>query len=152
MPQKRATFISSQSSDLKEAFINCLMLDGKKSVARRVLKDCFEVLQKKDPKKNIEELFEFAVRNVMPNIEVRPKRVGGAIYQIPVEVHPKRQQTLAMRWIIQAARAKKGMPMADRLALELVDASNDTGTAFKKKENVKAMAKANKAFAHYARF
>ena len=108
--------------------------------------------KKRIPEKNPEEVFEFAVRNVMPNIEVRPKRVGGAVYQIPVEVRPSRQQTLAIRWIVTAARDRKGMPMAQRLAAELIDATNDQGAAFKKKENVKQMAKANKAFAHLARF
>lgn len=152
MSQKRATFIPTDSTDLQEKFINYLMMDGKKHLARRILADTLEIISKKEPKKKPEEVFEFAVRNVMPNIEVRPKRVGGAIYQIPVEVHPNRQRTLAIRWIVQAARAKKGMPMAQRLASELLDATADNGSAFKKKENVKQMAKANKAFAHFARF
>ena len=152
MPQKRALFIPQDSNELREKFINYLMKDGKKHVARRILKDTFELLKKKNPEKKPEELFEFAIRNVMPNIEVRPKRVGGAVYQIPIEVHPHRQRTLAIRWIVQAARSKKGMPMAQRLAGELFDATNDAGSAFKKKENVRQMAKANKAFAHFARF
>lgn len=152
MSQKRATFIPTDSNDLREKFINYLMHGGKKHLARRILSDTFEIIAKKEPEKKAEEVFDFAVRNVMPNIEVRPKRVGGAIYQIPVEVHPARQRTLAIRWIVQAARAKKGMPMAQRLASEILDATNDTGVAFKKKEGVKQMAKANKAFAHFARF
>ncbi len=152
MPQKKATFIPSNSSELQEKFINYLMQCGKKHTARRILRDTLGILEKKEPQKKPQEVFEFAVRNIMPNIEVRPKRVGGAIYQIPVEVRPSRQRTLAIRWIIQAARAKKGMPMAQRLATELIDATNDAGSAFKKKENVKQMAKANKAFAHFARY
>lgn len=152
MAQKTAQFIPQESNELKEKFVNYLMKDGKKHLARRILKETFEILEQKDPKKKPEEVFEFAIRNVMPNVEVRPKRVGGAVYQIPVEVSPKRQSTLAIRWILQAARDKKGMPMAQRLASEILDATNDNGSAFRKKENVKQMAKANKAFAHFARF
>ncbi len=151
MPQKRATFVPQHSSELLEKFINCLMQDGKKHLARRILAHSFELIQKKDPSRDPKEVFEFALRNIMPNIEVRPKRVGGAIYQIPVEVHPNRQRTLAIRWIISAARARKGT-MAERLSAEVLDAVNDQGAAFKKKESVKQMAKANKAFAHFARF
>ena len=151
MPQKRAHFVPQHSSELQEKFINCLMLDGKKNLARRILADTMEIIKEKDPSRDAQETFEFALRNIMPNIEVRPKRVGGAIYQIPVEVHPNRQRTLAIRWMIAAARARKGT-MAQRLAAEVLDAVNDQGAAFKKKENVKQMAKANKAFAHFARF
>ena len=152
MAQKRVIFIPKGNSELTEKFVNCLMQDGKKQLARRILNDALAIITKKQPEKKSEEVFEFAIRNVMPNVEVRPKRVGGAVYQIPVEVHPKRQQTLAIRWIMSAARDRKGMPMAQRIALELLDASSDQGAAFKKKENVKQMAKANKAFAHLARF
>ncbi len=151
MPQKRVNFVPEQSSELLEKFINCLMQDGKKHLARRILADTFLIIKEKDAQRDPKEVFEFALRNIMPNIEVRPKRVGGAIYQIPVEVHPHRQRTLAIRWIISAARARKGT-MAQRLAAEVMDAVNDQGAAFKKKENVKQMAKANKAFAHFARF
>ena len=152
MSQKTVSFIPADSTDLQEKFVNYLMKGGKKHLARQILADTLAIIAKKEPKKDPKEVFEFAVRNVMPNVEVRPKRVGGAIYQIPVEVHPKRQRTLAIRWIVQAARSKKGMPMCQRLASELLDATNDAGAAFKKKENVKQMAKANKAFAHFARF
>ncbi len=152
MSQKKAIFIPSDSTDLQEKFVNYLMMQGKKHLARRILKDTLIFLQEKEPAKKPQEVFDFAVRNVMPNIEVRPKRVGGAIYQIPVEVRPSRQRTLAIRWIIQAARSRKGMPMSQRLGMELLDATNDIGSAYKKKENVKQMAKANKAFAHFARF
>jgi small subunit ribosomal protein S7 len=152
MPQKRAIFIPSHSSELQEKFLNCLMYDGKKNLARQILRSTLDILKSKIPDKEPKDVFEFAIRNVMPNIEVRPKRVGGAIYQIPVEVHPNRQRTLAIRWIIQSARSRKGIPMAERLAQEILEATNDQGAAFKKKENVKQMAKANKAFAHFARF
>jgi small subunit ribosomal protein S7 len=152
MPQKRAVFIPDESTDLLEKLVNYVMKDGKKSVARAILADTLLAIAEKEPQKKPQEVLEFAIRNVMPNIEVRPKRVGGAIYQIPVEVHPNRQRTLAIRWIVQAARSRKGMPMAKRLAAEVMDATNDLGAAYKKKENVKQMAKANKAFAHFARF
>jgi small subunit ribosomal protein S7 len=152
MAQKKATFIPAHSNELMEKFINSLMMGGKKTIARKIVADTLEILAKRQPEKKPEDVFEFAIRNVMPNIEVRPKRVGGAIYQIPVEVHPNRQRTLAIRWIIAAARSRKGMPMAQRLAAEMMEAVNDSGTAFKKKENVRQMAKANKAFAHFARF
>lgn len=152
MPQKRATFVPAHSSELQEKFLNCLMYDGKKNLARQILRGTLDILKSKIPDKEPTDVFEFAIRNVMPNIEVRPKRVGGAIYQIPVEVHPNRQRTLAIRWIIQSARSRKGIPMAQRLAQEILEATNDQGAAFKKKENVKQMAKANKAFAHFARF
>jgi len=151
MPQKRVHFIPNDSSELLEKFVNCLMMCGKKNLARKILADTFDIIQHKNPDKQAKEMFEFAIRNVMPNIEVRPKRVGGAIYQIPVEVHPNRQRALALRWIIASARARKGT-MAQKLAAEILDAANDQGAAFKKKENVKQMAKANKAFAHFARF
>jgi small subunit ribosomal protein S7 len=97
------------------------------------------------------EVFNKALLNVTPLVEVRPKRVGGSVYQVPIEVNPKRQQTLSIRWIISAARDRKGMPMAQRLALELLDASTDQGNAIKKKQDVQRMAQANKAFAHLAR-
>jgi small subunit ribosomal protein S7 len=152
MSQKRVVFVPKGSTPLQESFVNYLMRCGKKSIARRVLADTFVYLAKKEPEKDPQEVFEFAVRNVMPNVEVRPKRFGGAVYQIPVEVSLSRQKTLAVRWIVQSARSRKGMPMAQRLALEIIDATNDLGAAYKKKENVKQMAKANKAFAHFARF
>jgi len=151
MSQKKATFIPPQSNELLEKFVNCLMHKGKKSIARAVLKDCFEIL-KKDGAKKPEEVFEKAISNVAPQIEVRPRRVGGAVYQIPVEVKSHRQQTLAIRWILAASRARKGMPMAKRLALEFTDAAGEAGEAYKKRENVHKMAKANKAFAHFANF
>ncbi|MCD5383047.1 30S ribosomal protein S7 [Candidatus Gracilibacteria bacterium] len=144
-------FIPTGSTPLQEKFINCLMKDGKKTVARKILSSCFEEL-KTMGHKNPVEAFEKALNNVMPHVEVRAKRVGGAVYQIPVEVSDKRQVFLAIGWILNSARGKKGLPMHKRLAIELNDALSDTGGAFKKKEEVLKMAHANKAFAHFARY
>ena len=139
-----------QGSDLTiEKFINCLMLGGKKSTARAIFWDAMEVIKTRTKDKPL-EVFTKALLNVTPLIEVRPKRVGGSVYQVPTEVNPKRQQALSIRWILGAARDRKGMPMAQRLALELLDASADQGAAFKKKQDVIKMAQANKAFAHLA--
>ena len=146
-----AKFIPSDSNALLEKFICCVMKDGKKSLARRIMKDTFEIIKSKGHK-NPSEVFDKAVRNVMPQIEVRPKRVGGSIYQVPVEVKPHRQQTLAIRWILTAVHSKKGATMATRLANELLAAASDEGSAFKKRDDVLKMAKANRAFAHFARF
>lgn len=151
MAQKRATFTPSNSTNLQEKFINCMMQDGKKNISRKILKNTFEVIKSKGHKKP-EEVFEQALKNVMPQVEVRPKRVGGAVYQIPMEVKPHRQQTLSIRWILQTVRSKKGKCMAEKLANELIDASNEAGEACKKRENVHKMAQANRAFAHFARF
>lgn len=151
MTQKKTQYIPEGSSDLQEKFINCMMKSGKKSVARRIFADAMQILRdqgKNDPL----DIFHKALNNVQPTKEVRAKRVGGSVYQIPVEVTPKRQTALSIRWIIQACRGKHGKPMADKLAQELNDASNETGTAFKKKEDVHRMAAANKAFAHFARY
>lgn len=151
MSQKKAVFIPSNSNELQEKFICCIMKDGKKSVARRVFNATMKILKDKGNDKP-EELFEKALHNVMPQIEVRPRRVGGAIYQVPVEVKPHRQQTLAIRWILAAIRSKGGSPVSQRLASELSAAANEDGTAFKKREDVHRMAKANRAFAHFGRF
>jgi small subunit ribosomal protein S7 len=139
-----------QGSDVTiEKFINSLMRDGKKHAARQIFWDAMEVIKTRTKDEPL-EVFGKAMLNVTPLIEVRPKRVGGSVYQVPTEVNPKRQQTLSIRWIIGAARDRKGMPMAQRLALELLDASADQGAAFKKKQDVIKMAQANKAFAHLA--
>lgn len=151
------------NSKLVSRFINCLMWDGKKSVAQGVFNDAMNIIAgkmkdaatllakegKKEPADPI-EVFETAVNNVKPLLEVRSKRVGGASYQVPMQVRPKRQQSLAFRWIIQSARAKKGKPMSERLASELIDAYNRQGGAMTTRENVHRMAEANKAFAHFA--
>ena len=132
-----------------EKFINIMMIGGKKSTARKIFWEAMEMIKTRTKDQPL-EIFSKALLNVTPLIEVRPKRVGGSVYQVPIEVGPKRQQSLSMRWMVVAARARKGMPMAQRLALELLDASSDQGAAFKKKQDVLRMAQANKAFAHLA--
>lgn len=130
-------------------FINCLMYDGKKSVAEKVFYDALEQIAAKlkiDPMK----VFEVALDNAKPMVEVRSKRVGGANYQVPVSVNPKRQNTLAVRWILEAVRARKGRPTAEKLAQELIDCYNKSGTTIQKRESVHRMADANKAFSHFA--
>ncbi|MBU1682627.1 30S ribosomal protein S7 [Patescibacteria group bacterium] len=151
MSQKKAQHIPAGSSEWQEKFINCMMQRGKKSVSRTIFADAMKILRDQGVK-NPEEIFEKAIRNVIPNMEVRARRVGGSVYQIPVEVKPKRQLALSMRWIIGACRGKKGKSMAEKLAQELTDASNESGNAYKKREDVHRMAAANKAFAHFARY
>jgi len=151
MPQKKAKYIPEGSSKLQEKFINCMMKQGKKSITRRIFVQAMQIL-KNQGKSDPITVFEKAVENVKPNMEVRARRVGGSVYQIPIEVNPKRQMALSLRWIIQACRTKKGKGMPEKLAQELTDASNETGTAFKKREDVHRMAAANKAFAHFARY
>jgi len=151
MTQKRAVFVPVNSSPLQEKFIRCMMIQGKKSTSRRILKDCFAALKEKGHKQP-EEIFEKAIKNIMPQIEVRPRRVGGAVYQIPMEVKPHRQQTLSIRWLLEATRKRKGKSMAEKLAEEIIEAASEAGEACKKRENVHKMAQANRAFAHFARF
>ncbi len=129
-------------------FINKLMHDGKKSKAERIFYQALNTAAEKIKKEPL-EVFNQALKNVMPVLEVKSRRVGGASYQVPVEVNPDRRVTLGMRWIINFARKKTGKPMHERLALELVDAVNGVGMAVKKKEDTHKMAEANKAFAHY---
>jgi small subunit ribosomal protein S7 len=129
-------------------FINRLMKEGKKSTARRVMYDALELVEQR-AKRNPVELFEQAIQNVTPMIEVKPRRVGGSTYQVPVEVNPYRRSTLAMRWILSAARTRSGRTMAEKLAGELMDAANGQGNAVKKKEDTHRMAEANRTFAHY---
>lgn len=129
-------------------FINKLMLDGKRSVAEKVVYGALEKAEKKGGE-NALEIFEKALVNVKPLVEVKSRRVGGATYQVPVEVSQKRQQALAIRWIIDFARKRNERGMIDRLANEFLDASAQRGAAFKKREDVHRMAEANKAFAHY---
>ena len=131
-------------------FINCLMPRGKKSVAQRIFYDAMDIIADKIKDNSNLEIFETAINNVKPLIEVRSKRIGGASYQVPMQVSSKRQQSLAFRWIIQSARAKKGKPMRECLASELIDAHNEHGGAMTTRENVHRMAEANKAFAHFA--
>jgi small subunit ribosomal protein S7 len=124
------------------------MLHGKKSVATRTMYDAFDIIEERTHR-NALEVFNQAVENATPILEVRPRRVGGATYQIPVEVRPERRTSLAIRWLIRAAQARKGRPIAERLADELMDAARNTGTTVKKKEDTHRMAEANRAFAHY---
>jgi small subunit ribosomal protein S7 len=138
-------------STLVQRLINKSMLDGKKLVAERAVYSALEQAAKKLNSEDPLEVFERALRNVSPNFEVKSRRVGGANYQIPFPVQGHRQHHYAFTWLVQAARARQGMPYAQRLALEIVDAYNETGAAFKKKEDTHKMAEANRAFAHFAR-
>jgi len=135
---------------LASKFINCLMWDGKKSVAQGVFYEALDEIAKKVRDAEPIEVFTQAVENVKPNIEVRSKRVGGASYQVPMQVNRNRQQSLAIRWILMAVREKKGRPTAGKLAAELMAAYNREGAAMTRRENVHRMAEANKAFAHFA--
>ena len=129
-------------------FINRLMLRGKKSTAEQLLYGAFEIIEAKT-KRNPLDVFEQALKNVMPLIEVKPRRVGGATYQVPVEVPPHRRLSLGMRWLIQTSRGRSGKSMAEKLANELMDAAQGTGITVKKREDTHKMAEANRAFAHY---
>ncbi len=129
-------------------FINVLMQCGKKSLAERIVYKCFDILEEKTGKK-ANEVFEKAIDNIRPLVMVKPRRVGGATYQVPVEAPLYRSRALALRWIRDFARARSGKPMQETLADELLDAYNSTGSAFKKKEDTHKMAEANKAFSHY---
>lgn len=130
-------------------FMNCLMYEGKKSVAEHIVYGALDILVEKSKTKDVQKLFHEAVDNVKPNLEVRSRRIGGATYQVPVEVNHVRKQALAIRWIIGMARGRSEKTMTERLAAELLDASNGRGLAIKKREDVHKMAEANKAFAHY---
>ena len=135
---------------LASKFINCLMHEGKKSVAQKVFYDALDIIKEKLPNEEEIEVFTRAVENVKPSIEVRSKRVGGAAYQVPMQVNRNRQQSLALRWILGACREKKGRATHEKLAEELLAAYNREGAAMSKRENVHRMADANKAFAHFA--
>ncbi len=130
--------------------VNYVMYDGKKSVAERAVYDMLELIKEKAKVKNPVEVVELALSNTAPNMEVRSKRVGGANYQVPMEVRPARRSALSMKWIVEAARSKKGAAIAEKLSNEIIAASKNEGEAVKKKENVHKMAEANKAFAHFA--
>jgi small subunit ribosomal protein S7 len=129
-------------------FMNAVMLDGKKSVAERIVYGAMDQMQKRAAREPL-ELFHAALDNVKPTLEVRSRRVGGATYQVPIEVRPSRRLTLAIRWIIEVARKRSEKTMVDRLAAELMDAANARGAAFKKREDTLRMAEANRAFSHY---
>lgn len=138
------------NSKLVSKFVNCMMWDGKKSTAQQIFYDAMEIVGGKLKDVPPVEIFETAINNVKPLLEVRSKRVGGASYQVPMQVNPRRQQSLAFRWILASARGKKGKPMCQRLAGELLDAYNKQGGAMTTRDNVHRMAEANKAFAHFA--
>lgn len=138
-------------------FINCVMFDGKKSVAQRVVYDAMDLIEKKlekeaaeDKPANALEIFQLAIEKVKPFVEVRSKRIGGANYQVPMQVNKTRQQSLAFRWILEATRGEKGRPMAQRLADELYSAAKGEGKAMQTREQTHRMAEANRAFAHFA--
>lgn len=145
-PQEDNRYASEKVSKL----INYIMYDGKKNTSRAIVYDCFDAIKDLAKTENPIEIFETALKNTAPNVEVRSRRVGGANYQVPVEVRPERRQALSMKWIIDAARSKKGKPISIKLAEEIVAASKNEGEAVRKRENTHKMAEANKAFAHFA--
>ena len=136
------------NSKLVTRLINFVMLDGKKGVAQKIVYDAFDIVKEKTGKEPL-EAFEEAMENVMPLLEVKARRVGGSTYQVPMEVRKERRYTLGLRWIVGYARARSERTMKERLAGEIMDACNQTGAAYKKKEDTHKMAEANKAFAHY---
>jgi small subunit ribosomal protein S7 len=136
------------NSKVVTKLINNVMEDGKKGVAQKICYDAFEIIQTKTGKEAL-EVFEEAMNNIMPLLEVKARRIGGATYQVPMEVRPERRQTLGIRWLLAAARKRGEKYMRERLAGELMDAANNTGAAVKKREDTHKMAEANKAFAHY---
>jgi small subunit ribosomal protein S7 len=129
-------------------FINCLMLNGKKSVSEGIVYDAFEKIRRSSRREPL-DVFDTALRNVTPILEVKPKRVGGATYQVPVEIRHDRRAALARRWLIRYARSRNGKSMADKLAAELMDAANGVGASIKRKEDTHKMAESNKAFSHF---
>lgn len=158
MPRKKTTRLQrivkpdrKYDSVLVQRLINKSILDGKKAVAEKAVYGALEQAAKTLKSDNPVEIFEKALNNISPNFEVRSTRVGGANYQIPFPIQGHRQQHFAFSWLVQAARARSGMPFQKRLALEIIDAYNETGAAFKKKEDTHKMAEANRAFAHFAR-
>jgi small subunit ribosomal protein S7 len=130
-------------------FVNQVMRQGKKTIARKIVYGAFNIIKEKTKKEPL-EVFDLALQNASPLLEVKPKRIGGATYQVPREVKGDRRLTLAMRWIIQAAKSRKGKPMREKLAEELIGAAENKGVAIKKKEDTHRMAEANRAFAHFA--
>ncbi len=136
------------NSVLVTKLVNSIMLDGKKGVAQKVVYGAFDIVQEKTGKDGL-EVFQAAMENIMPTLECKSRRVGGANYQVPMEVRPARRQTLGLRWLTQYSRARSERTMKERLAGEIMDAANNTGNAVKKREDVHKMAEANKAFAHF---
>ncbi len=136
------------NSKLVTKLVNNVMLDGKKTVAQKIVYDAFDIIKEKEQRDPL-EVFEEALNNVMPVLEVKARRVGGATYQVPLEIRPERRQTLGLRWLVSYARNRHEKTMAEKLAGEILDAIAGNGGAFKKKEDMHRMAEANKAFAHY---
>lgn len=149
--KKTISFDFKYNSTIISKFINYLMKDGKKSTAQKVLYDSFDIINKSGKDVDALEIFDQAIKNVSPLVEVKSRRIGGAHYQVPCEVRGDRRFTLASRWIIGAASKRKGKPMAQKLASEFLEASKNEGAAIKKKQDTHRMAEANKAFAHFAR-
>ena len=149
--QRKLTPDRKYNSVLVQRMINKVMLDGKKQVAEKAVYEAMEIAAKKVKSDEPLAVFEKAIKNIYPSMEVKSRRVGGANYQIPFPVSGNRQQHLAYMWFVQAARSRKGTPIAQRIAAELVDSINQTGGAYKKKEDTHKMAEANRAFAHFAR-
>ncbi len=155
MARRKRTFVKQWKPDsrygniLVGRFIGNVMQHGKRSVAEKVIYDCFDVIHERTKKGGL-NVFEQAIKNISPLLELKSKRVGGANYQVPIQVSGERRQTLAVRWILTACRAKKGKRMAEKLADELIDGSNKIGSAMKKRDDTHRMAEANKAFAHFA--
>ncbi len=148
-PEKRLIEPDLRYNNLRVAmFVNRLMRNGKKSTAERIIYDSFAIIESR-AKRNPVDVFEDALKNVTPQIEVKPRRVGGATYQVPVPVEPHRQVSLAMRWILAAARSRSGKSMAEKLAGEFMDAANNQGSAVKKRDDTHRMAEANRAFSHF---
>ena len=136
------------NSKVVTKLINNVMLDGKKAVAQKIVYGAFDIIKEKEQKDPL-EVFETALNNIMPVLEVKARRVGGATYQVPLEIRPERRQTLGLRWLVLYARKRNEKTMAEKLAGEIIDATNQNGAAYKKKEDTHRMAEANKAFAHY---
>jgi len=147
-PKREAIPDAKYQSEMLSRFVNKLMLGGKKSLAERIMYDALDIIENRAQSPGI-EVFEQAITNAAPVLEVKSRRVGGATYQVPVEVSPDRRMSLAMRWIIRHARARSGKSMAEKLAAELMDTAKGVGTTVKRKEDTHKMAEANRAFAHY---
>jgi small subunit ribosomal protein S7 len=147
-PKRKISPDIKYNSVLVTQFINKLMMKGKKSTAQRIFYDALDIVESRAKRSGL-EVFEQAVKNATPILEVKPRRVGGATYQVPVEVRPDRRLSLAIRWLVASARNRPGKSMAEKLANELLDAANNTGTTIKKREDTHRMAEANRAFAHY---
>lgn len=147
-PVRTVTPDSRFNSRLVSKFINNVMMNGKKGTAERIVYTSFQQVEERSGRLGI-DVFEQAIRNVTPVIEVKPRRVGGATYQVPIDIRSERRQALALRWLLDAARTRSGRSMAEKLASELIDASNNAGNAVRRKEEVHRMAEANRAFVHY---